>query len=109
MSSRPATAGLGVLAGAALALSGCGGGGSSPPANAPPGLRVFDEQNCGSCHTLAAAKATGTVGPNLDGKSLTPATVEHYVRDGGSGMPSFSGLSDTQIQQVSDFVANASK
>ena len=109
MSLRSAIAWLCVLAGAGLALSACGGGGSSPPANAPPGLRVFDDQSCGSCHTLAAAKATGTVGPNLDGKSLTPASVEHYVRNGGGGMPSFSGLSDTQIQQVSDFVANASK
>jgi len=100
-----------VLAGAALALSGCGGGGgSSPPANASPGLRVFDDQSCGSCHTLAAAHATGTIGPNLNGRSLAPATVEHWVRKGGGGMPSFGGqLSDTEIQQVADFVANASK
>jgi mono/diheme cytochrome c family protein len=70
---------------------------------------VFDDQSCGSCHTLAAAKATGTIGPNLDGKSLSPTTVEHWVRTGGGGMPSFSGLSNTQIQQVSNFVANASK
>jgi mono/diheme cytochrome c family protein len=36
------------------------------PADAPPGAQVFLAQGCGSCHTLAAANATGTVGPNLD-------------------------------------------
>src|ERR1700755_2664425 len=30
------------------------------------GKSVFASAGCGSCHTLAAAKATGTVGPNLD-------------------------------------------
>ncbi|MGH3053886.1 MAG: c-type cytochrome, partial [Gaiellaceae bacterium] len=30
------------------------------------GLSVFNSNGCSSCHTLTAAKATGTVGPNLD-------------------------------------------
>jgi mono/diheme cytochrome c family protein len=33
-----------------------------PKAGAP----IFTEQGCASCHTLKAAGATGTVGPNLD-------------------------------------------
>jgi mono/diheme cytochrome c family protein len=36
------------------------------PPDAPPGAQVFLAQGCGSCHTLAAANATGTVGPDLD-------------------------------------------
>jgi mono/diheme cytochrome c family protein len=36
------------------------------PPDAPPGAQVFLAQGCGSCHTLQAANATGTVGPNLD-------------------------------------------
>lgn len=36
------------------------------PPDAPPGAQVFLAQGCGSCHTLQAAGATGTVGPNLD-------------------------------------------
>jgi mono/diheme cytochrome c family protein len=36
--------------------------GTSPAA----GKIVFQNNGCGSCHTLAAANATGTVGPNLD-------------------------------------------
>ncbi len=33
---------------------------------AAAGLTVFNQNGCSSCHTLSAANATGTVGPNLD-------------------------------------------
>ncbi len=93
----------------ALALAGCGGGGGSTvPANAPPGQKVFAD-NCATCHTLAAANASGTVGPDLDHKNLAAATVADKVRHGAGGMPAFSDqLSDTQIQQVSQFVSKSS-
>lgn len=95
----------------ALALAGCGGGGgggSTVPANAPPGEKVFAD-NCATCHTLAAANASGTVGPDLDHKNLSAATVADRVRHGAGGMPAFSDqLSGTQIQQVAQFVAQSS-
>ncbi len=98
-----------VVAAAAL-LSGCGGGSPSAPANASPGLKAFDQASCGSCHTLAAAGATGTVGPKFDGAHLDQATVEHWIRTGGGGMPSFtSQLTDAQIRALAAYVANASK
>ena len=34
--------------------------------SASAGKQVFSANGCGSCHTLAAAGSTGTVGPNLD-------------------------------------------
>jgi mono/diheme cytochrome c family protein len=93
----------------ALGLAGCGGGGA-PPKNASPGLRVFDNASCGSCHTLAAAHSIGTAGPKLDGAKLTAAAVAKVVRDGATGMPQFSDqLNDTQIQQVADYVARNSQ
>ncbi len=95
----------------AFALSGCGGGGgsSSVPSNAPPGEKVFADQ-CATCHTLAAAHATGTVGPSLDHRGFSAASVESKVKGGAAGMPAFSDqLSDTQIQQVSQFVAQSSR
>ena len=52
------------------------------------GMGVFD-QNCATCHTLAAAGSTGTVGPNLDQLKPSMATVVHQVTDGGGGMPAF--------------------
>ena len=33
--------------------------------SAQDGLKLFQE-DCGSCHTLAAAQTSGTIGPNLD-------------------------------------------
>ena len=95
----------------AFVITGCGGGGgsSSVPSNAPPGEKVFAE-DCATCHTLAAAHATGTVGPNLDHRQLDVATVESKVKGGATGMPAFSDqLSDTQSKQVSQFVAQSSQ
>ena len=39
---------------------------TSPTATSTAGKSVFTSAGCGSCHTLAAAGATGTIGPNLD-------------------------------------------
>jgi mono/diheme cytochrome c family protein len=101
--------GLLLLASCPLSLSGCGGG-VSVPKNASPGLKVFDNATCGSCHTLAAASSHGTAGPKLTGRKLDAATVEHWVRTGGNGMPDFGDqLSAEQIRQVAQFVAQASK
>lgn len=41
--------------------------GAAPPvAPGGPGAQVFANNGCGTCHTLAAAQAGGTTGPNLD-------------------------------------------
>ena len=42
------------------------GGGQEAAGDPAAGKQVFVAQNCGSCHTLAEADATGQVGPNLD-------------------------------------------
>lgn len=76
-----------------------GGGGS---ADDPKGLFT---SNCASCHTLAAAGATGTIGPNLD--QVTPALerIEEQIRQGGGGMPAFEGqLTDAQIHALARYV-----
>jgi cytochrome c oxidase subunit 2 len=39
---------------------------STTASPAAAGLSVFNANGCSSCHTLSAANATGTVGPNLD-------------------------------------------
>ena len=47
------------------------------------GAQVFADQGCSSCHTLAAADATGTTGPNLDDtlKDKDPTYIEEAVVD----------------------------
>jgi cytochrome c6 len=61
--------------------------------------------NCGSCHTLAAAKTTGTVGPNLDTLKPNYQASTAQVTNGGAVMPSFkSTLSTQQIANVAAYV-----
>ncbi len=81
------------------------------PAAAPNGKQVFASAGCGSCHTLKAAGATGTVGPNLDAAKPAEAKVETQVTNGGGVMPAFKGtLTPAQIKAVAQFVSsNAGK
>ena len=67
--------------------------------------------NCGSCHTLAAASTTGTVGPNLDQLKPAFARVQTQVINGGTIMPAFKGkLTPAQIKAVATYVSsNAGK
>jgi cytochrome c2 len=41
-------------------------GATPPKVPGGPGAQVFANNGCGGCHTLAAAKAGGVTGPNLD-------------------------------------------
>jgi mono/diheme cytochrome c family protein len=102
----------------ALGLAGCGGsdnggggGAGSSSSSNDAGAKVFSDAGCKTCHTLKAAGATGSVGPDLD--KLQPSTdlVNNQVNSGGGAMPSFKGkLSDAQIKAVADYVsANAGK
>jgi mono/diheme cytochrome c family protein len=108
---------IALLACIALALGACGGGDDSggeattteaattTVEGSAAGEAVFKD-NCGSCHTLAAAGTSGTTGPNLDDLKPDEATVEQQVRNGGGGMPAFEGkLSDAQITAVASYVA----
>jgi outer membrane protein assembly factor BamB/mono/diheme cytochrome c family protein len=81
------------------APGGAGGGNAN-------GASVF-AANCSSCHTLAAAHANGTVGPNLDQLKPTAALVNRQVTNGGGGMPAFGGrLSAAQIDAVAKYVSS---
>jgi mono/diheme cytochrome c family protein len=71
------------------------------------GKVVFTSQPCASCHTLADAGATGTVGPNLDQKKPPAALVVERVTNGKGVMPSFKGqLTEQQIQDVAAYVSS---
>ena len=47
------------------------------------GAEVFADQGCATCHTLTAADASGTTGPNLDEtlKGKDPAYIEESIVD----------------------------
>jgi mono/diheme cytochrome c family protein len=116
-----------------FALAGCGGGEETQPlpegvtgttpaqtgetsteaattggeakGDAEAGKQIFSEQGCVSCHTLKAANATGSVGPNLDETKPAYDKIVERVTNGKAPMPSFKdSLSDQQIQDVATFV-----
>ena len=99
----------------ALSLAACGGSSASSPSSgskravaALAGKQVFETAGCAGCHTLAAAGASGSIGPDLDKVKPTLAIVERQVNHGGGVMPSFAGkLSKTEIAAVAKFVSTA--
>jgi mono/diheme cytochrome c family protein len=65
-----------------------------PEADGGPGGQVFANNGCGSCHALAAANASGTVGPDLDEvlAGQSDADVEESIVDPEAKIASgFSG------------------
>ena len=76
-------------------------GGGHPAA----GKAVFASAGCGACHTLAAAGASGAVGPNLDQVKPSLTFVLDRVSNGSGAMPAFEGqLSEQEIKDVAAFV-----
>jgi len=72
------------------------------------GKKIFLSAGCTGCHTLADAKATGTVGPNLDQAKPDYRLVTARVTLGKGQMPSFKGqLSAQQIADVAAYVVKA--
>jgi mono/diheme cytochrome c family protein len=75
--------------------------------DAAAGKQVFETAGCVSCHTLADAGATGTVGPNLDQAKPPASLVVDRVTNGKGVMPSFKGqLSEKQIEDVAAYVSS---
>ena len=72
------------------------------------GAAVFAANGCAGCHTLAAAGATGTAGPNLDQLKPTQAIVRAFVTNGstagGVSMPAFTQLSPTDVNNIAAYV-----
>ena len=102
--------------------SGGGSTGGSGGGNAAAGKAVFASNGCGSCHTLAVAGASGTIGPDL-GKISADATkagmplaafIQQSITDpaaftasGGpwaTAMPTTFG-SSLSASQIADLVA----
>jgi cytochrome c oxidase subunit 2 len=98
-----------------------GGGGGGGGAAKPDGAQVFADNGCGSCHTLAVANATGTVGPDLGKiKNATAAFIRESIvdpnKDVTKGYPpntmpqDFSSkLSKDELDALVDYILKAQK
>jgi cbb3-type cytochrome c oxidase subunit III len=90
------------------AVAGTGTSNAKPPSQLGNDGKTIFQAECSSCHTLAAANAHGTIGPNLDQLKPSQAIAQHQVEVGGGVMPAFKGkLTDAQITAVAKFVATS--
>lgn len=79
-----------------------------PEGDPAAGKEIFSEQGCGSCHTLADAGSSGTIGPNLDESKPPLELVITRVTNGSGAMPSFRDqLDDQQIADVAAYVVQS--
>ena len=90
------------------AVAGTAGAAAKPPSALGNDGKAIFQNECASCHTLKAAGATGTVGPNLDQLKLAQAIVVRQVTNGGAVMPPFKDkLTPAQIAAVASFVSSS--
>ena len=84
------------------------------------GAQVFESAGCGSCHTLAAAGTSATVGPDLDGalkgkpKSFISESIVDPNKDIAKGFPpdvmpqNFGDtLSPEELKALVDYLADS--
>jgi mono/diheme cytochrome c family protein len=83
---RPLLAGV-VAVGVVAIAAACGTGGRVSGGDVSHGKQVFTK-SCASCHTLSAAGARGTIGPNLDNafsadrsQGFKESTIQQVVAD----------------------------
>ena len=92
-------------------------------AQANTGEQIFQAAGCASCHTLAKAGASGTVGPSLEdlasaaGRREPGKSAEEYLRESilepdaftvqgfqRGAMPAFDQLDDKQLKLLIDYL-----
>jgi mono/diheme cytochrome c family protein len=82
--------------------------GAGVTAEKPTDGKSIFAATCGSCHTLADAGTSGTLGPNLDESKPSKELAVDRVTNGRGVMPSFrDSLDAAQIQAVADYVSSA--
>lgn len=103
------------LAIAAVPLAGAFAAGDAAPAKLTDeqmnkGRELFNSNSCNQCHTLADAKAQGSVGPALDGNAhLDKAFVVDRITNGSGPMPSFGWLDQADIDLLASYIVQAKK
>jgi cytochrome c6 len=75
---------------------------------ATEGNEIFSAAGCGSCHVLADADASGTIGPDLDQSKPSVELAVDRVTNGSGQMPAFEDrLTEAQIRAVAEYVNEA--
>lgn len=77
--------------------------------NPENGKQLFQVAVCGACHTLAAAGATGPIGPAFDhNPNLSREHILDVVANGSGAMPPYSGqFSEAEINDLASYLLSA--
>jgi hypothetical protein len=91
----------------ASAQAGGEGGGGGGASAAAEGKQIFT-QSCGTCHTLADAGTSGTVGPVLDDLKPDKARVENAIKNGGAGTGAMPAniVTGSEAEAVAEYVSS---
>jgi mono/diheme cytochrome c family protein len=100
-----------VLAAAPLAQIYAQDSGSVQAGDPAKGKPLFEGAVCSACHTLAAANASGPIGPSLDhNPNLTHAYIVNRVSNGNGAMPPYLGqFSEEQINDLAAYVLSVAE
>ncbi|KRA80657.1 cytochrome c [Altererythrobacter sp. Root672] len=81
------------------------------PAVRTAGLKLFNDYTCSACHSLADAKAAGSIGPSLDRNSrLTKDYVVDILTNGRGAMPAFAGqMTDAELGTLAEYIVQFSR
>ena len=93
--------------GPSVAASGgtAAGSGGAGDAQASDPKALFASAGCAGCHALAAADASGSVGPDLDESDVSETEAMAQIENGGDGMPAYRGrLEPDQIRALARFI-----
>jgi len=74
------------------------------------GRQLFADGSCGSCHVLADAGGSGSIGPAFDGNAaLDKAHAVNVITNGQGAMPSFGWMPAEDIEALADYIVHAKK
>ena len=93
------------------AASGTAMAASARVQNQSAGYQLFNQKtqpSCGACHTLAAARSQGAIGPNLDQLAPNAAQIRKSVAQGVGAMPGYGEqLTSTEIEALVKFITES--
>lgn len=74
------------------------------------GRQLFNDNSCNSCHVLADAGGTGTIGPAFDGNTkMDKAQAANIIANGQGAMPNFGWLGEEEIDLLAAYIVEARK
>lgn len=71
---------------------------------------LFTANSCNSCHALADAGASGSIGPAFDGNAaLDKAHAVNIITNGQGAMPNFGWLGEEDIDLIASYIVQVKK